>query len=729
MYKEEIKAGTSLIEATIMIGVLAVLSLTIIGGALYVLRTIGANQARTIALGIATQHIETIRNMPYDEVGVTTGWPPGSIPASQDIALDKFTFTVTTDVRFIDDPFDGYATNTPMGKPIDTEPSDYKRAEVGVCWNLYPCTNPVSLITTVVPNGVESAPGTGSLFVQVFDANGLPVPQADVTVNNTNLSILINNTTDNSGNLQLLSLPPDINNYNINVTKSGFSSDYTLPTTGPNPNPVQPDASVTAGAVTETSFAIDAISTLNVTTVDSTCAAVPNIPFDIKGAKLIGSSPDVLKYDTSFTTDGGGTYTNSSLEWDTYTLTLTDPTYDIAGSSLFLPLSVLAGTTQDLTVNLATTSANSLLVSIKNASGLPLTGADIRAQDSGSYDETQTTGQGSVQQDRWTGGAGQTTFSSTTQYFSDDGNVDISVNSQIALVSDTNVWNHAEPFTGTTYEDVGATTADWDTTNNYLELADDAGSPGNYLATGQGQSLKVNSAQGRITKATLTVLENLNGQTINYFLSSDGGVNFEPVTPGVEHTFAIVGTDLRWRAVLSTADTLVTPQLLSVSIAYTEVAYRASATLTSSSFNTGAGSNYDRLRFLPLSQPPATGPNAVRFQVASNNDNATWNYLGPDGTASTYYTVSDTAIHANHNNNQYIRYKLFLATDDPSQTPVVSQVSIIHSSGCLPPGQTYFRIIPNDTYTLDVTLAGYTPVSEAVSVNGYTTHEITMTPI
>jgi hypothetical protein len=75
-------------------------------------------------------------------------------------------------------------------------------------------------------------------------------------------------------------------------------------------------------------------------------------------------------------------------------------------------------------------------------------------------------------------------------------------------------------------------------------------------------------------------------------------------------------------------------------------------------------------------EPVQVGSNAVRFQVASNNDNSTWNFIGPDGTGTSYYTESGTQLHSSHNGHRYIRYKAYLKTTDTSYTPTVHDVSI-----------------------------------------------------
>jgi hypothetical protein len=65
------------------------------------------------------------------------------------------------------------------------------------------------------------------------------------------------------------------------------------------------------------------------------------------------------------------------------------------------------------------------MVSVTDTStGLPLSGASVRLV-GGSYDTTKITGQGFLNQNDWSGGAGQVDFTNPTQYFADDTNVDV----------------------------------------------------------------------------------------------------------------------------------------------------------------------------------------------------------------------------------------------------------------------------------------------------------------
>ena len=128
--------------------------------------------------------------------------------------------------------------------------------------------------------------------------------------------------------------------------------------------------------------------------------------------------------------------------------------------------------------------------------------------------------------------------------------------------------------------------------------------------------------------------------------------------------------------------------------------------LESSTFDTGSPSDFHNISWQPTDQPPATGPDAVKFQVASNNDNATWGFVGPDGTAASFYTLANTNL-ANHNGRRYLRYRVFLQTLDSSRTPNISDIAFTFTSACIPPGQVFFQGLAGGTYTLTVTHPNY----------------------
>ncbi len=132
--------------------------------------------------------------------------------------------------------------------------------------------------------------------------------------------------------------------------------------------------------------------------------------------------------------------------------------------------------------------------------------------------------------------------------------------------------------------------------------------------------------------------------------------------------------------------------------------YMPSGYIISSTFDTGAtSSTFTNIDWQPASQNATT---SVKFQIATNNDNATWNFVGPDGTSDTYYTVPGTTI--NSGAKRYIRYKILLETSDITKTPAITNVNINYVSGCFTPGQVIFTSlqIAND-YEIKITKSGY----------------------
>jgi hypothetical protein len=145
--------------------------------------------------------------------------------------------------------------------------------------------------------------------------------------------------------------------------------------------------------------------------------------------------------------------------------------------------------------------------------------------------------------------------------------------------------------------------------------------------------------------------------------------------------------------------------------------------LESSTFDMGTSSvTYRNIIFEPLSQPSQTGVNSLKFQLAFSVSStpASWSYTGPNGTASTYYTSTSTIIYSGNNNKRYFRYKAYLSTANTLYTPTLSEVSFTYTNNCTPPGQAFFTGLSANTYTLDVSRAGYTSNSASLDVSGYT---------
>jgi hypothetical protein len=158
--------------------------------------------------------------------------------------------------------------------------------------------------------------------------------------------------------------------------------------------------------------------------------------------------------------------------------------------------------------------------------------------------------------------------------------------------------------------------------------------------------------------------------------------------------------------------------------------YAPSGALTSSAFDTGSASNFYQLLATPQDQPAETGADNVKLQVATNLDNATWNFKGPDGTSDTYYSVADSNINAVHNGDRYFRYRIYLGTASTTYTPNVGEVSFTFSSLCVAPGQVMFSGLVSTDYSLTITKTGYqTSTIDILNISSPWKHqEITLMP-
>ena len=411
--------GFSLVEVIVASSIFAIVAMSIYQGFISINALISASRDKIAAVNLINSEFELIRNLSYSNVGLSGGIPNGVLLATSTIIQDGREFDITRTIRNIDDPFDG----TIGGSPNDLSPADYKMVQIKVSCNA--CKNPldISSVSNVSPKNLETASTNGALFVKVFDANGNPVSQADVSIVEGALGINISDTTNNTGTLEIVDVPPASNAYRIIVTKDGYTTDRTYPASVSNPHPIKLDATVILQQLTQISFVIDKVSTINVYSKNIQCTPIADVPFTITGAKLIGTNPDVFKFSGSFSTDASGSKILSNMEWDTFTFTVGSG-FNLAGVNPPSPFAVLPDSTQNVDIILAQGAPNNLLVTVKDsATGLPLSGVNLTLTQ-GSFSASQITGMGYLEQTDWSGGAGQSDFTDQTKYWSSDGNID-----------------------------------------------------------------------------------------------------------------------------------------------------------------------------------------------------------------------------------------------------------------------------------------------------------------
>jgi prepilin-type N-terminal cleavage/methylation domain-containing protein len=588
IYKEITKQkGFSLIESLVSIAIFSMVALAVYQSFFLIYKDAGIAWENTTISSLAREYLENARNIPYAQIGTTQGNPHGSLPDSANpntIIMGNTSYQLYFEITYMDDPADGTAI---LG--TDPAPDDYKQVKLSV--KNIATGQTTNFVTNIVPSGLENMASGGALNLIVINGVGQPIPGANINITNNNISPSINltRTSDSSGRWVEVGLPPSSNSYHVAVTKSGYSSDQTYPITAQNPSPTKPDATILNGQVSPIiSFSLDQVSNLTFNTLNRTCGNISGVGLEIKGAKIIGT-PNVLKYDNTFTSNGSGQIVLNNIEADNYTPGLIGNTYMIYGSSPIQQININPNTTQLFNLILGPKTNNSLLVIAKDASGNPIEGANVTLTNASPIVDTNAITGGSLWlQQYWNGGPGQSAWSDQTQYWQDDGGI------------------------------------------------------------------------------------NTNDAPLAMRLLNNG------------------------------SNTLVT-----------------SGWLDSSTFDTGSDTTtYTTFNWAPASQDPAA---TAKFQIASNNDNTTWNFIGPDGTNATYYTTPGTTISSSNNNNRYIRYRAFLSTTDNTKNPTVTSVGINYVSGCFTPGQVIFPgLTSSPTYNVTVSVPGFPDkIISNLNVSGY----------
>jgi hypothetical protein len=111
-------------------------------------------------------------------------------------------------------------------------------------------------------------------------------------------------------------------------------------------------------------------------------------------------------------------------------------------------------------------------------------------------------------------------------------------------------------------------------------------------------------------------------------------------------------------------------------VTYIGSGYTSSGTFVSSlkDANPEPGSTADWTTLSWTASTPAG--TSVKFQIAaSNSQYGPFNFVGPNGTANTFFTTSGASL-SQFNGMRYVEYKAFLSTNSSSVTPSLSSVSV-----------------------------------------------------
>jgi len=222
------------------------------------IEVIGQSKAKAGARALASEQLEFIRSLSYNDVGTVSGVPSGSILQNSSTTLNNVHYSIRVLVEYVDDDADGL-----LGADSNAIITDYKQVKIAVSWDSRGVSDSVVLVSTVIPIGIETTVGGGTIKVNVFDAAVLPVDAASVRFINDTTTTTIDTTrfTDSSG-VAYLSGAPVAANYEIEVTKVGYTFDGTYTASTSNPNPTTPPIAVVESAISTMNFQIDQTSDL-----------------------------------------------------------------------------------------------------------------------------------------------------------------------------------------------------------------------------------------------------------------------------------------------------------------------------------------------------------------------------------------------------------------------------------------------------------------------------------
>ncbi|RLJ03762.1 MAG: hypothetical protein DRP08_03045, partial [Candidatus Aenigmatarchaeota archaeon] len=100
-----------------------------------------------------------------------------------------------------------------------------------------------------------------------------------------------------------------------------------------------------------------------------------------------------------------------------------------------------------------------------------------------------------------------------------------------------------------------------------------------------------------------------------------------------------------------------------------------SGNYVSRTYDLGTNVKFGRIS-IDASTPPGT---FIGVQIATNNDNASWNFVGPDGTNSSYYVDGDD-IATEHDGKRFLRFKVFMNSSDNTTRPKVHKIEINYTT-------------------------------------------------
>lgn len=392
--------GVTLIEMLVFLFIFTLITVTFYNTWSVGTRYIILAKNRLTASALANEKMEIVRNLAFEDIAHTTGDPSGNLLQDEDVVRSNRAFHVFTQIKNIDDPFDGLCDQT---HSADCQaPVDYKHVKITISWDV---TESISVSSRFVPAGIEQPdPTRGVLVVNVTSdkADGAVVEESTVRIRNADTGLDETHSTDNFGRLIMSGLLESSNKYEITLAKSGWEDVSTMPSYPDSPyNPIHENASVVAGAVNTIDMFQNELSSLIIRTVDYLGNDVSNIHFYIHGGRQIGTTADEAHLPIYGLEDHEQTGSDGQKKYEqanpgNYDLSLEESEQKIIGLSPNVPFSLTPGEEKTLTMKVCPQSMTALLVNVRDdiiegQPGPPLSEAEVHLTNGLGYDTTITT--------------------------------------------------------------------------------------------------------------------------------------------------------------------------------------------------------------------------------------------------------------------------------------------------------------------------------------------------
>jgi type II secretory pathway pseudopilin PulG len=259
--------GFTLVETLVGVALTLIVFMGIFGAYRLGLKVVGLSKNRISATATANSRVEAIRNLAYEQVGLTDAVLPeatGIIERTATQTINDGVYTIDTMVKYAADPADGLGG-------ADSCNLDYKKVDVTVSWGGgFPGS--VTFSTDVSPNSLVqeaqscmSQPG-GVLEATIFDFAGMAVASPQIAVFDSATNNLAATATPNNGVYSFLLA---VGTYRVEVAKNGYSSARTY-STAEVAVPDSPNPSVLNGSLTPVSLSIDRAGSIAVDGISPT---------------------------------------------------------------------------------------------------------------------------------------------------------------------------------------------------------------------------------------------------------------------------------------------------------------------------------------------------------------------------------------------------------------------------------------------------------------------------